>query len=386
MVAGGTSRNRGSSCSSATSGCHHTHPDAACGKVTSTTSASCGRSIGSATRKPGSASTTLRPGSRTRHRTCWWRRRCSRRSTSASDRAASCCRTTIPPSWRTAWRCSTTWPRGASTSGWPPAACPATGRCSTWTAFRRQNREMTRESLDIILRLWTEEEPFELQGQVLDGRQAGPDVRDCCSPHIMPFQKPHPPIGVAGPQQELGHAKMAGEHGFLPMSLNLNPAYVKSHWDAVEEARALGRTPRGAPTGGWSARCSWPRPTRRPGSSRSRRMMGRMMRRVLPAAAGRLRLHRVPEARSRTCRLGCHRRVLRAAQLADRLAGDGRREAAAGLRGSRRLRRTAGVRLRLRRQPGVAHVAAPAQRGGAAALRGPRAAAGAHQRQRLTPR
>ena len=28
---------------------------------------------------------------------------------------------------------------------------------------------MTRESLDIILRLWTEEERFEHQGEVLDG-------------------------------------------------------------------------------------------------------------------------------------------------------------------------------------------------------------------------
>ena len=37
---------------------------------------------------------------------------------------------------------------------------------------------------------------------------------------------------------------MAGEHGYMPMSLNLNPAYVGSHWAAVEEgARKSGRTP-----------------------------------------------------------------------------------------------------------------------------------------------
>ena len=30
------------------------------------------------------------------------------------------------------------------------------------------NREMTRESLEIILKLWSTNEPFELRGQVLD--------------------------------------------------------------------------------------------------------------------------------------------------------------------------------------------------------------------------
>ena len=28
------------------------------------------------------------------------------------------------------------WPRAGSTSGWPRAGCRATGRCSTWTAWR----------------------------------------------------------------------------------------------------------------------------------------------------------------------------------------------------------------------------------------------------------
>jgi alkanesulfonate monooxygenase SsuD/methylene tetrahydromethanopterin reductase-like flavin-dependent oxidoreductase (luciferase family) len=38
--------------------------------------------------------------------------------------------------------------------------------------------------------------------------------------------------------------KLAGERGFLPLSLNLNPAYVSSHWDSVEAgARKSGRTP-----------------------------------------------------------------------------------------------------------------------------------------------
>ena len=65
-----------------------------------------------------------------------------------------------------------------------------------------------------------------------------------CGPHLKPLQQPHPPIGVAGLSSGSDTLKLAGEHGFIPMSLNLNPAYVASHWEAVEEgARRTGRTP-----------------------------------------------------------------------------------------------------------------------------------------------
>src|SRR5437667_12114009 len=69
-------------------------------------------------------------------------------------------------------------------------------------------------------------------------------MREPLRPHIRPLQKPHPPIGVAGVSKGSDTLKLAGEHGFLPMSLNLNPAYVASHWESVEEAaRRSGRTP-----------------------------------------------------------------------------------------------------------------------------------------------
>ena len=63
-------------------------------------------------------------------------------------------------------------------------------------------------------------------------------------PHIKPFQTPHPPIGVAGLSKNSDTLKLAGERGFIPMSLNLNPAYVASHWDSVEAgAQRTGRRP-----------------------------------------------------------------------------------------------------------------------------------------------
>src|SRR6266436_2962210 len=39
--------------------------------------------------------------------------------------------------------------------------------------------------------------------------------------------------GVAGLSKGSDTLKLAGERGFIPMSLNLNPAYVSSHWESV---------------------------------------------------------------------------------------------------------------------------------------------------------
>ena len=51
-------------------------------------------------------------------------------------------------------------------------------------------------------------------------------------------------IGVAGLSKNSDTLKLAGERGFIPMSLNLNPAYVGSHWDSVEAGAAkTGRKP-----------------------------------------------------------------------------------------------------------------------------------------------
>ena len=124
----------------------------------------------------------------------------------------------------------------------------ASGLPSDWAMFGVDgmsgvNREMTREALDIILRLWSDEPSFEFKGKFWNA--AKPETMfGFLKPHIKPFQKPHPPIGVAGLSTNSDTLKMAGEHGFLPLSLNLNPAYVGTHWAAVEAgAKRTGRTP-----------------------------------------------------------------------------------------------------------------------------------------------
>ena len=124
----------------------------------------------------------------------------------------------------------------------------SSGLPSDWALFNVDgmsgvNREMTREALAIILRLWGNEETFDYKGKFWSVSKP-PTMYNLLRPHIYPLHKPHPPIGVAGLTKNSDTLKLAGEHGFLPLSLNLNPAYVFSHWDAVEEgARRTGRTP-----------------------------------------------------------------------------------------------------------------------------------------------
>ena len=106
----------------------------------------------------------------------------------------------------------------------------ATGLPSDWAMFNvdgmsGQNRDMTREALEIILKMWTEDAPWTHKGKFWTVSK--PDTMfDFLKPHSSRFQAPHPPIGVAGLSKGSDTLKLAGERGYIPMSLNLNPAYV----------------------------------------------------------------------------------------------------------------------------------------------------------------
>jgi alkanesulfonate monooxygenase SsuD/methylene tetrahydromethanopterin reductase-like flavin-dependent oxidoreductase (luciferase family) len=124
----------------------------------------------------------------------------------------------------------------------------ASGLPSDWSMFNvdgmsGQNRAMTREALDIILKMWSSDEPFEYAGYYWTVRHPE-EMYGFLRPHLKPKQAPHPPIGVAGLSKNSDTLKLAGEMGYLPMSLNLNPGYVKSHWESVQiGAEKTGRTP-----------------------------------------------------------------------------------------------------------------------------------------------
>ena len=126
----------------------------------------------------------------------------------------------------------------------------AGGLPSDWRLFNvdgmsGENRRMTREALDIILKLWTSDEPFEHRGEFWTINRIEPMFDGALQFHIKPFQKPYPPIGIAGLSPRSDTLELAGEYGFMPLSLNLSREYLRDHWASVE---------RGAERGGRVAR------------------------------------------------------------------------------------------------------------------------------------
>ncbi len=105
-----------------------------------------------------------------------------------------------------------------------------------------ENRKMMKEALEIILKMWNEKEPFHFEGAYWNAAKI--ETTQCASYHLEPFQKPHPPISVTGLSPGSETLIMAGEKGFIPMSLGANVEYIASHWRSIEEgAKRSGKTP-----------------------------------------------------------------------------------------------------------------------------------------------
>jgi alkanesulfonate monooxygenase SsuD/methylene tetrahydromethanopterin reductase-like flavin-dependent oxidoreductase (luciferase family) len=105
------------------------------------------------------------------------------------------------------------------------------------------NRDMMRESLEIILKIFTEHVGHEW---VYEGKYwtvTNPAPFKQYGPHLRPFQQPHPPIAIAGLSPRSETIRYAGAQGYIPMSLTFNTPYLKDHWVMMEEGAAgAGRT------------------------------------------------------------------------------------------------------------------------------------------------
>ena len=108
-----------------------------------------------------------------------------------------------------------------------------------------EHRATGRDALEAILELWGDPEPGprEHARWSYTVPQTRPEAG--VGLHVKPFQSPHPPIAVAGLSPESETLVLAGERGWIPMSINLIPArFLKTHWASVEQgARAAGLTP-----------------------------------------------------------------------------------------------------------------------------------------------
>ena len=106
-----------------------------------------------------------------------------------------------------------------------------------------EHRTVTRAALDLILDLWNDPKPGIYEAPHWRFRVPEPQEDIALRLHLRPYQRPHPPIAVAGVTEKSDTLVLAGERGYIPMSINFVPARVlKTHWASVEAgARQGGR-------------------------------------------------------------------------------------------------------------------------------------------------
>lgn len=107
------------------------------------------------------------------------------------------------------------------------------------------HRGMTRDAIDLVLQLWNDPKPGLYEHEFWRFTIPEPIDEIGLQVHLKPYQQPHPPIGVAGVSPKSDTLILAGERGWIPLSINLVPmSTLRTHWEAVEEgARKTGRTP-----------------------------------------------------------------------------------------------------------------------------------------------
>ncbi len=106
--------------------------------------------------------------------------------------------------------------------------------------------KMTLESIDTILKIWAGEPPYAIEGEYWQIRQDEwywPELGLGAMP--KPYQKPHPPIAVAGMSPYPFFVKEAAKRGWGAVSANFIPAAsAATHWVRFSEGCAeAGREP-----------------------------------------------------------------------------------------------------------------------------------------------
>lgn len=106
-----------------------------------------------------------------------------------------------------------------------------------------EQRQLTRDVLDTILKLWNNPEPGVIEHRRWRFRVPELQADIGLKLHLRPYQKPHPPIGVAGIGPRSDMLSLAGERGWIPMSINLVvPETLKAHWQTyADSGRQAGR-------------------------------------------------------------------------------------------------------------------------------------------------
>lgn len=102
---------------------------------------------------------------------------------------------------------------------------------------------MTIEGIDMIVKLWAADPPFEFKGDYWHIKILNPDRELGIGEMIRPYQQPHPPIAMSIVRGGSMAARMSGQRGYIPISSNLvPPVTVRNHWDTYAAGSAeMGR-------------------------------------------------------------------------------------------------------------------------------------------------
>jgi alkanesulfonate monooxygenase SsuD/methylene tetrahydromethanopterin reductase-like flavin-dependent oxidoreductase (luciferase family) len=105
--------------------------------------------------------------------------------------------------------------------------------------YQKNRNAMFVESINMVLKIWESEPPYDLQGEFFKVSTKQTSILDIGQGAILrPYQQPHPPIvGTAVAPFSQGVTEMA-KRGWTPISANfLLPEWVKTHWPKYVEGR-----------------------------------------------------------------------------------------------------------------------------------------------------
>ncbi len=103
---------------------------------------------------------------------------------------------------------------------------------------------MTLEAMDIVLKLWQEEAPFEFKGEYWNVKIDRKVPELGLGQLLRPYQQPHPPIAMSIVKENSMAASTAGQRGFIPISINMAPPHkVKRQWELYCGGAAEGGQP-----------------------------------------------------------------------------------------------------------------------------------------------
>ena len=106
-------------------------------------------------------------------------------------------------------------------------------------------RQVSIDTVDAVLALWEDPRPgaYARHGWAFHVPEYDPRIQKHV--HLQPYQRPHPPIAVAGVTEKSETLTLAGERGWIPMSINfVTPRVLRSHWESIASGAArTGRTP-----------------------------------------------------------------------------------------------------------------------------------------------